>query len=100
MMVNTIMVGGAAAGNYMTIRKHDWTLPDNMSEQLKDYKALPKYLSPEFAAWLVNNTMGNFYGYTPADAAQDLKTSEGTVLLKYNGVVETINNKYSYKAVK
>ena len=98
--VNAVKVGGAAVGRFMTIRQHSWTLPNDMTEQLKNYSALPRWLSPEFSAWTVKNTMGNFYGYTPSDAAQDLKTAEGAVLLKYNGSIEVINNNSYYKAVK
>ena len=98
--VNAVKVGGAAVGRFMTIRQHSWTLPNDMTEQLKNYSALPRWLSPEVAAWTVKNTMGNFYGYTPSDAAQDLKTAEGAVLLKYNGSIEVINNNSYYKAVK
>ena len=97
--VNTVKVGGAAAGNYMTVKQHNWTLPSDMEEQLKEYSALPNWLSPSIVAFTVKNTMGNFYGYTPADAAQDLKSAEGTVLLKYDGSVKTINNAY-YRAVR
>ena len=71
-----------------------------MTEQLKNYSALPRRLSPEAAAWTIKITMGNFYGYTPSDAAQDLKTADGAVLLKYNGSVEVINNNSYYKVVK
>ena len=95
-----LVVGGAAAGNFMTVKQHNWTLPSDMEEQLKEYSALPNWLSPSIAAFTVKNTMGNFYGYTPADAAQDLKSAEGTVLLKYDGSVKTINNTYYYRAVR
>ena len=57
----------------------------------------PSWLSPGIAAFTVKNTMGKFYGYTPADAAQDLKSAEGTVLLKYDGTVKTIINTYYFK---
>jgi hypothetical protein len=37
--------------------------------------------------------MGRFYGYTPADAAQDLKGSEGKTLLQYDSTgVKAIQN--------
>ena len=36
--------------------------------------------------------MDGFYGYTPADAAQDLINAEGIVLLKSGGVIKTITN--------
>ncbi len=98
--VNAVKVGGAAAGNFMTVSQHNWTLPDNIEEQLRNYSALPDLIHPNLAAFAVKNTMGNFYGYTPADAAQDLKSAEGTVLLKYDGSIKTINNTYFYEAVK
>ena len=95
--VNTVKVGGAAAGNFITVKEHKWTLPSDMEQQLSNYQALPTWLKPSVAAWVVKNTMGKFYGYTPADAAQDLKSAEGTVLLKYDGSVKTITNNFYYK---
>ena len=53
---------------------------------------LPSYIKPELALEIITSTMGDFYGYTPADAAQDLKSAIGTVLLKYNGSIKTITN--------
>ncbi len=41
--------------------------------------------------------MGNFYGYTPADAAEDLKYAEGTVLLNQGDSIETITNTFYFK---
>lgn len=96
--VNTVKVGNAAVGNFMTVNEHSWTLPSDMEQQLANYQALPNWLSPGVAAWVINNTMGNFYGYTPADAAQDLKSAEGTVLLKYDGSVKTITNTYYFRS--
>ena len=90
--VNVSKIAGAASGNFMTIREHKWSLPSNMEEQLANYSALPSWLSPNIAAFVIKNTMGNFYGYTPADAAQDLKSAEGVVLLKYDGSIKTITN--------
>ncbi len=89
--VQTVMVGGAT-GSFMRVKKHNWTLPNDMKQQLENYQALPKLCPPGAATWLISNTMGNFYGYTPADAAQDLKSSEGLVLLKYNGSLKTMTN--------
>ena len=71
------------------LSEHNWTLPTNLSEQLDEYSA--RGIIPSWtAAFVINCTMGNFYGYTPADAAQDLKQSEGLKLLKYdsNGIQE------------
>lgn len=67
-----------------------------MEEQLAQYKALPSWLSPKVATSVINKTMGNFRGYTPADAAQDLKKAEGNVLLKYDGSVKSIMNTFYY----
>ena len=82
----------------MTVRKHNWNLPSNMAEQLENYQALPSWVPAGAVAWLIKNTMGNFYGYTPADAAQDLKSAEGTVLLKYDGSVKTITNTFYFRS--
>ena len=90
--VNTVRLQGAAAGNFMTVREHDWSLPKDMAEQLKNYKTLPKWLPAKLAAWIIELTMGGFYGYTPADAAQDLLHAEGNVLLKQGESIETITN--------
>ena len=81
-----------AAGNFITIYQHDWTLPDDTETQLGEYDALPNWLSPWAASVLLNLTVGNFYGYTPADAAEDLKHAEGVVLLKGENWIETIEN--------
>lgn len=56
--------------------------------------------TPNVAAWTVKNTIGGFFGYTPSDAAQDLKHAEGTVLLKYDGSIKTINNTFYFGAVR
>lgn len=47
---------------------------------------MPKNVPPEVAAAIIKLSMGNNYGYTPADAAQDLKNAEGKVVLKYNNI--------------
>ena len=93
-------VGGVASGQFIPVEKHSWTLPEDMEQQLSTYKALPKGMPPKVAACLINNTMGNFYGYTPADAAQDLKKAEGTVLLKYNDSITTITNRSYIRSVR
>ena len=73
------------------IYEHSWTLPDNLYEQLKGYSARGKI--PTWIATATVRTMGRFDGYTPADAAQDLKGSEGTTLLQYDSTgVKTIQN--------
>jgi len=90
--VNTVQLQGAAAGIFMTVREHDWILPKDISEQLKKYKALPKWAPPELAAWIIELAMGEFYGYTPADAAQDLLHAKGNVLFKQGDAIETITN--------
>lgn len=64
------------------IYEHSWTLPDNLYEQLGNYSARGKI--PAWIATAAVWTMGRFDGYTPADAAQDLKGSEGTTLLQYD----------------
>ena len=94
--VSVVKIAGAAVGNFMPVKEHNWTLPSNMEEQLAQYKALPSWLSPKVAASVIKETMGNFRGYTPADAAQDLKKAEGNVLLKYNGSVKSIRNTFYY----
>ena len=50
------------------------------------------------AAWVIESTMGGFYGYTPADAAEDLKTAEGLVLLKPEDKTEVRDNKTYIRA--
>lgn len=50
---------------------------------------MPKNVPPEVAAAIIKLSMGNNYGHTPADAAQDLKNAEGKVVLKYKN-----NRKY------
>lgn len=67
-------------------------LPDNLYEQLEGYSARGKI--PTWIATAAVWTMGRFTGYTPADAAQDLKSSEGTTLLQYDSTgVKTIQNR-------
>ena len=82
-------------GNFMPIREHDWTLPNDMVRQLKNYSALPSYIGSVEASIAIRVSMGNNYGYTPADAAQDLKKAEGEVLLKYGNLdnIRVIENK-------
>lgn len=73
--------------------EHKWTLPSNLSEQLDSYSAKPGWLPSWLGGAAVKGLMGGFYGYTPADAAQDLKGSEGTTLLQYDSTgVKTIQN--------
>ena len=36
--------------------------------------------------------MGDFFGFTPADAAQDLMKTEGTILLNTDNAIKTITN--------
>ncbi len=76
------------------IYQHDWTLPNNLYNQLEGYKARGK--RPTWLVTAVVWTMGRFHGYTPADAAQDLKKSEGKVLLQYDlsGIKEVQNYVY------
>lgn len=77
-----------AADKTVNIKEHKWTLPDDINTQLISYKARGKIPVPIASAAV--STMANFYGYTPADAAQDLKTDTGTILLQYtvsNGII-------------
>ena len=90
--VNTVRLQGAAAGNFMTVREHDWTLPKDIVEQLKNHKSVPNEFTASLFASILVLAMDGFYGYTPADAAQDLINAEGTVLLKSGGVIKTITN--------
>ena len=74
--------------------EHHWTLPSDITSQLDSYSAKPKWLPSSVGGAAVNLLMGGFYGYTPADAAQDLKSAEGTTLLQYDSTgVKTIRNK-------
>ena len=86
------VLSGGASGLYMPIKRHNWTLPSDMKEQLSNYAALPNWLPVSIGVTILQNTMGNFFGYTPADAAQDLKKSEGKTLLNYDGSIKTIEN--------
>lgn len=73
------------------IYEHNWTLPDDLYDQLKGYSARGRV--PTWLATAAVKSMGRFYGYTPADAAQDLKCSEGTTLLQYDSTgVKVIQN--------
>ena len=76
----------AGIGFAMTnITKKRWTLPDNMKEQLDDYKIKGK-IPAGFTADYVKKLMGKNFGYTPADAAQDIKKSKGKIFLRYYGM--------------
>ena len=81
------------------VREHRWTLPDNLSEQIDRYSAKGK--TPTWIATIAVSTMGRFYGYTPADAAQDLKKCEGTTLLQYDstGIRKIQNKSYLSKGI-
>ncbi len=74
------------------INEHRWTLPADLETQLKNYSArgnIPVKLAT-LAVW----TMARFFGYTPADAAQDLRDSEGLTLLQYDSTgIKEIHNK-------
>jgi RHS repeat-associated protein len=87
--VDTIMQGFFSPV-FLNISKRGWTLPSNIAEQLDKYAAnkYPAWLSATAVVTLMN---GN-YGYTPADAAQDLKSAQGTVLLQYGQGLKTITN--------
>lgn len=67
------------------IYEHNWTLPNDLSSQLQFYFKnkirLPVGMD-DIGALIVDLFMGNNYGYTPADAAEDLKSANGTVLIK------------------
>lgn len=39
--VDTVQIGGAAAGNFMPVKEHDWILPNNLREQVANYQARP-----------------------------------------------------------
>ncbi len=82
--LDVLAYAGQSAGEMMPVKEHQWTLPENIEEQMAEYSALPSKLPPELAA-LVAKTMGRYYGYTPSDAAQDLKNASGGVLLNYDG---------------
>ncbi len=75
---------GQSQGTLMPITEHQWTLPNNIEEQISTYDSLPSWLPPE-AATLAVASMGRYYGYTPSDAAQDLKFASGGVLLNFDG---------------
>ena len=41
--------------------------------------------------------MSDNYGYTPADAAQDLKQNKGKILLQYNGAIDILDNENKFQ---
>ena len=67
------------------ISRKQWTLPNNIEQQLNEYK-LMGVLPAGIATDVVKSNMGDNVGYTPADAAQDLKYSRGVVFLNYYGM--------------
>ena len=75
------------------INKHNWTIPDNLGGLLESYSATPDWLPTWLGEAAINNTMGNFYGYTPADAVQDLIISRGITIIRYDSSgIKSINN--------
>lgn len=78
--------------NTTNIKMHTWKIPNNFKEQIVTYKAYPKKLPVGVADVLAKVRFGLFYGHTPADAAQDMKKSSGTTLLKYNDNIEVLTN--------
>ena len=98
--VDIIEMASDVGPRVTTIAKHKWTLPDNLEEQVGDYSALPESVPAWLAAWVIELAMGDFYGYTPADAAQDLLNAPGTVLLKQDGLAPSLDPYDSIKEIK
>ncbi len=53
---------------------------------------MPKWFPIPLASTIVKCTIGNFVGYNPADAAQDLLSADDTVLVKKDGSIVTVFN--------
>lgn len=71
-------------------------MPKNISKQLSSYEGKPKLLPSGLGAAIIRATMGNNHGYTPADAAEDLKQADGKVLIKnkLNKIFTKINQSF------
>ena len=83
---------GGLNDEYLPIYQHNWTLPENVQKLIKNYSAKPKYIPAFAGAAAVKMFMEDNYGYTPSNAAQDLKNASGNVLLQNDNILDIITN--------
>lgn len=75
----------AAGGITAPTSEHKWTLPDNAKQTIVDN--LP--WAVPFKKSLAQGKIDSLYGYTPADAAQDIKVVGGGFVVNYNNKLTT-----------
>ena len=71
------------------ITEHRWTLPEDAKDVVKD--GLPKLIP--FKDPIAEKLINGLYGYTPADAGEDIREGTGTYLTQNENGIRVFTNK-------